>query len=74
MKYMFFESSRIVEKQEKYEKIRAYDLIQSLEKSSINSGYLLCALDLMGRKAKSEFESAVILKAKQILMAQQGEK
>jgi hypothetical protein len=74
MKYMSYESTRIIDKQEKYEKIRAYDLVESLEKSGISSDHVLCALELMGRKARSEFESAIISRAKQILSARQGEK
>lgn len=71
---MSYESTRIIDKQEKYEKIRAYDLIESLEKSGISSDHVFCALELMGRKARSEFESAIILRAKQILSVRQGEK
>lgn len=69
MNYMFYESTRIVEKQEKHEKSRAYDLIESLEKSGLDNHHLFCALELMSKRAQSEFESAVILKAKQILIA-----
>lgn len=69
MNYMFYESSRIVEKQEKHEKLRAYDLILSLERKTENSVNLLKALDLLGKNAKNEYEASIILKAKEMLKA-----
>jgi hypothetical protein len=69
MEYMFYDSARIIDKQQKYEKIRAYEMIESLEKTGLTSEYVLCALELMSRKSSSEFESSVISKAKAILVA-----
>jgi hypothetical protein len=69
MNYMFYDSARIIDKQEKYEKIRAYEMIESLEKTGLSSDYVFCALELMSRRSNSEFQSSVISKAKAILAA-----
>jgi len=69
MNHMFYESSRIVEKQEKHEKLRAYDLVESLEKNGLDFDRISCALELMSRRSKTEFQSSIISKAKQILLA-----
>jgi hypothetical protein len=67
MKYMFHESMRIVEKQEKYEKIRAYGVIDSLEKNYMTTDKMLLAVDILIDKAHLEFDIAVLTKAKNIL-------
>jgi len=69
MNYMFYDSARIIEKQQKYEKIRAYEMIESLEKTGLSSEYVLCALELMSKRSNSEFQLSVISKAKVILIA-----
>lgn len=67
MQYMFHESMRIVEKQEKYEKIRAYGVIDSLEKNYMTTDKMLLAVDILIDKAHLEFDIAVLTKAKNIL-------
>jgi hypothetical protein len=67
MKYMFSESMRIVEKQEKYEKIRAYGVIDSLEKNGMSLDKMLLAVDILLSKASLEFDVAVLTKAKNML-------
>jgi len=74
MKYMFYDSYRIIEKQEKYEKIRAYDIIESLEKTGLEAERLLYALEMMSVKSISEFEISVISRAKVILAARKEKK
>ncbi len=64
---MFHESMRIVEKQEKYEKIRAYGVIDSLEKNYMTTDKMLLAVDILIDKAHLEFDIAVLTKAKNIL-------
>jgi hypothetical protein len=58
---------RIVEKQEKYEKIRAYGVIDSLEKNYMTTDKMLLAVDILIDKAHLEFDIAVLTKAKNIL-------
>ena len=67
MKYMFHESMRIVEKQEKYEKIRAYGIIDSLEKNYMTTDKMLLAVDILIDKAHLDFDIAILTKAKSIL-------
>jgi hypothetical protein len=69
MKYMFFDSARIVEKQEKYEKIRAYDIIDSLEKKNFSLDKMLVVLDFLSCKTDNDFRKAILYKAKKILQA-----
>ena len=69
MKYMFHESLRIMEKQEKYEKIRAYRVIDSLEKDGLSDEKMLPVLDLLMDKAELDFDKSVLSKAKHILNA-----
>jgi O-phosphoseryl-tRNA(Cys) synthetase len=67
MKYMFFESSRITDKQEKYEKIRAYDVLDSLQKDGITGDDLLIAISTMLSNSKTDFNKAILTKALLIL-------
>lgn len=67
MRYMFFDSARIVEKQEKYEKIRAYDIIESLEKKNFSLEKMLIIIDFMFYKTSSDFNKVILCKAKKIL-------
>lgn len=67
MTYMFHESMRIVEKQEKYEKIRAYGVIDSLEKNYMTTDKMLLAVQVLIDKAHLDFDIAVLTKAKNIL-------
>ena len=64
---MFFESSRIVDKQEKYEKIRAYDVLYSLQKDGISGDDLFIAISTMLHNSKNDFNRAVLIKALSIL-------
>lgn len=73
MNYMFFESSRILEKQEKYEKIRAYDFIESLEKIDMPLDTMIATLDLYLKDVDSEYKRIIIYKAKSILEARKEE-
>jgi hypothetical protein len=73
MNYMFFESSRILEKQEKYEKIRAYDFIESLEKIDMPLDTMIATLDLYLKDVDSEYKRIIIHKAKSILEARKEE-
>lgn len=66
---MFFDSARIVEKQEKYEKIRAYDIIDSLEKKNFSVEKMLVVVDFLSHKASNDFRKAILHKAKKILQA-----
>jgi hypothetical protein len=58
---------RIVEKQEKYEKIRAYGVIDSLEKNYMTTDKMLLAVQVLIDKAHLDFDIAVLTKAKNIL-------
>ena len=73
MNYMFFESSRIIEKQQKYEKTRAYDFIDSLEKTDMSLDTMISTLDLYMKDVDSEYKKIILSKAKSILQARKEE-
>jgi hypothetical protein len=65
---MFYDSSRIIDKQEKYEKIRAYDVIFCLEKTDLSNENMIETIDLMLSKAELDFHKSIFTKAKNILL------
>lgn len=69
MNYVFYESSRIIDKQEKYEKIRAYKVIDSLEKDGLSDEKMLTVINLLMSKTQLDFEKSVLSKALNILSA-----
>ena len=71
---MFYDSSRIIEKQEKYEKIRAYDVILTLEKKDLSNENMVAAVNLMMVEANNDFHKSVFSRAKDILLARRERK
>jgi hypothetical protein len=69
MNYVFYESSRIIDKQEKYEKIRAYRVIDSLEKDGLSDEKMLTVINLLIGKTQLDFEKSVLSKAINIINA-----
>ena len=69
MNYVFYESSRIIDKQEKYEKIRAYRVIDSLEKDGLSDEKMLTVINLLISKTQLDFEKSVLSKALTIINA-----
>ena len=69
MNYTFYESSRIIDKQEKYEKIRAYKVIDSLEKDGLSDEKMLTVISLLIGKTQLDFEKSVLSKALNIVNA-----
>jgi len=66
---MFYESYRIINKQQKYEKSRAYDIIDELNKRGFSSESIIKILDSFISCTKSETDVAIFKKAKNISMA-----
>jgi hypothetical protein len=67
---MFYESQRIINKQTKYEKSRAYNIIDELRKRGFNHDSILKILDALVHCAKSETDIAIFKKAKSISVAE----
>lgn len=66
---MFYDSLRIIDKQEKYEKIRAYEVILSLEKKDLSSENMISTISVMMEDATNDYHKSIFLKARNILIA-----
>lgn len=57
---MFYESERIVNKQLKYEKSRAYEIIQQLESRGLDDDEIISCLNLLMKEEVTEFLGGVL--------------
>lgn len=57
---MFFENQRIVNKQLKYTKLRAYEIIQDLESKGLGEPEIMSCINLLMKGEISEFQQDVL--------------
>lgn len=63
----FYDTERIVRKQQKHEKTRAYATISKLENKGLSVSEMIDALDILLKDDNTEFQQAVLDRAKSIL-------
>lgn len=63
----FYESERIVRKQQKYEKLKAYEAISKLENKGLSTTEMIDALNILIKDDNTEFRHDVLNRAKAIL-------
>ncbi len=66
---MFYETERIVSKQLKYEKTKAYTTISELESKGLSTKDMIGAINILLEDDNTELRVAVLKKAKAILEA-----
>lgn len=66
---MFYDTERIVRKQLKYEKIKAYDIIQEMRAKSMSVSEMIDALEILLNDENTEFKESVLKRAKSLLEA-----
>ena len=66
---MFYESERIIRKNEKHKKTKAYDLISDLKKKGLSNEEMIEAVKILLSDNNNEFQDDVLNKAKSILEA-----
>lgn len=64
---MFYESERIIRKNEKHKKTKAYDLISDLKKKGLSNEEMIEAIKILLNDNNNEFQDDVFNKAKCIL-------
>lgn len=57
---MFYESERIVRKQLKYTKLKAYDVIRDLESKGLSDKEIISCINLLIKNGPSEFQVDVL--------------
>ena len=67
---MFYESERIVRKQQKYEKTRAYAIVNDLQRKGLSHQEMIEAVNILLMSENTECQQAILEKAKLILSAQ----
>jgi hypothetical protein len=64
---MFYETDRIVRKQQKYEKIRAYALIDEQKSNGLSDAEIIASIDVLLGGKNNEFQVGVLRLAREIL-------
>jgi hypothetical protein len=64
---MFYETERIVRKQQKYVKIKAYSTISRLENKGLSVSEMTNAIDILLTDENTEFQQDILKLAKHIL-------
>ena len=70
---MFYETHRMMRKQAKYEKTKAYEIIESLRSSELSDDEVLASLDILLNGDNTETFKSVLLLAKRILGGKENE-
>lgn len=63
----FYDSERIVRKNEKYEKTKAYAAISKLENKGLSVSEMIEALDILLKDQNTESQQSILERAKKIL-------
>ena len=71
---MFYDTERVVRKQLKYEKLKAYSTISKLESKGLTVNEMINALEILLTDSNTEFQQCVLEKAKGILEARKETK
>lgn len=66
-----YDTERIIRKQQKYVKLKAYQAIADLNKKGLSGVKAIDALDILLDSDNSEFQQEVLAKAKSILKSQE---
>ena len=64
---MFYESERIISKNNRYVNLRAYTIIQELEKKKLTLEEQIASIEILLEDEKNEFQVDVLNRAKKIL-------
>ena len=67
---MFYDTERILRKQEKYVKLKAYSTIKKLECKGLSVDEMINALEILLTDDNTEFQESVLERAKDILKSQ----
>lgn len=69
---MFYETSRVIQKQRKYLKTKANQVLQELKDSDLSDDEILACLDVMSHDDVSDTQKDIIDVAKNIVKSRQG--
>jgi len=69
----FYDTDRIVRKQQKYEKLKAYGIINKLEKGNLSNEDMVKAVDILLKDENTEFQQDILNRAKAILVSRKEE-
>ena len=67
---MFYESERIIYKNNKYEKLKAYGIISDLKNKGLSVNEQIEAINILLNSRNNEFQTSVLERAKTTLIAQ----